>query len=53
MGRTDEYLYQREVAYIYTEKEQKYGHTITKVQWSQEYNWGLATPHTTKNKDEA
>ena len=41
------------VAYIYTEKEQKYGRTITKVQWAQEYNRGLATPHTAKNKDEA
>ena len=36
----------------YIEKEQKYGH-ITKVQWVLEYNLGLATPHTTKNEDEA
>ena len=40
MGRTDEYLsfcWEGSV-HICTEKEQKYGHFITKVQWAQEYS---------------
>ena len=53
LGLTNISLIAEKVAHIYAEKEQKYRHTITKVQWAQEYNWGLATPHTAKNKDEA